>query len=234
MGIIQNILNNFGDFMERAVYVIPAILIALTVHEFSHGYVSYKLGDPTARNQGRLSLNPLKHLDPVGTIMIFITAMTGFGIGWAKPVPIHPGYYKNWKRGTRLTSLAGPVSNFLMAIIAYAAISICDWGLLYHNVQVLGYVANFFYYFLMINIGLGCFNLIPVPPLDGSKIFGSFLPDHMYHKLLSYENYIGMAFLLIILFRPQILNLVLDPLFNGVLKAVAFINTPLSMLLGLN
>ena len=235
---------NFGGAFDRLfeilpqlAYIIPVILISLTVHEFAHGWVAYKQGDHTAKNYGRLTLNPLAHLDPVGTLMIIITAIAGTGIGWAKPVPFNPSYFRNWKRGTRYVGLAGPVSNFLMAIVSgilfkvIAAISLSvSIGV---GATVMEVLLTFFSYMIMINISLGVFNLLPVPPLDGSKIFGTLLPDRLYAMMLQNETYIGYGFLAIVIFFPQILRNVLNPLVNGAWDVLNFLLTPIDWLLKL-
>ena len=214
------------------LFAIPAILVSLSFHELAHAYVSYRNGDPTAKNMGRITLNPLKHLDPLGTLMLVISMYSGFGFGWAKPVPINPNYYKDHKRGTVLVSLAGPASNLLlafifsfpMALIALKSGSSLTMNEIYNS--SLGIYANDFSvrsilfnicrFFYMINIGLAVFNLIPIPPLDGSKILTAVLPPKHYFKLMRYENYIGMAFLALMLLKPGILSTILWPLRRGV------------------
>lgn len=170
--------------IESLVYTIPAALIAITLHEYAHGYVSYKLGDPTPKQMGRLSLNPLAHLDPIGTLCLVF-----FHFGWAKPVCVNPYYYKNQKKGMILVGLAGPLMNFILAFVSalFMAIIMKKTG---------GYVGSFTYYLFnflnvcyVLNIGLGVFNLIPFPPLDGAKIVGGLLPDHIYFNFMKYERY---------------------------------------------
>jgi len=229
--------DRFFQILPLLPYIIPVILISLTVHEFAHGWVAYKQGDHTAKNYGRLTLNPLVHLDPVGTLMIVITTIAGSGIGWAKPVPFNPSYFRNWKRGTRYVGLAGPVSNFLMAIVsgiifkvlAVVEISI-PTGI---GTAIVGGALTFFQYMVVVNISLGVFNLLPVPPLDGSKIFGTLLPDRLYAMMLQNEMYIGYAFLAIVIFFPQVLHSVLIPLVNGAWDVLDFLLTPIDMLLKL-
>lgn len=162
------------------VYIGISVLIALVLHELAHGFVSYKLGDPTPKADGRLSLNPLKHLDPVGTICLFF-----FGFGWAKPVMIDYRYYKNKKLGVALVSLAGPFVNLLLGILGGFLLSITD----NYNLVM------FFSTFMTINVGLGLFNLIPIPPLDGSKVLAAILPKDTYDIYMSYES-LGMILLL--------------------------------------
>ena len=174
--------------LQYYLTVIPAALIAITFHEMSHAYTAYLLGDPTAKSRGRLSLNPLSHLDPIGFI-----CMVFFGFGWAKPVPIDPRYFKKPKLGMAITALAGPVSNFLMgfaAILIYVFVTLPQPG------RVLTAMAAFFRVFASLNVGLGVFNLLPVPPLDGSKIMFLFLPNRAVAWFYRYEGYIRLGLLL--------------------------------------
>ena len=158
--MLRNLFSVEG--LKGMLYIIPAILAAITCHEFAHGFVSYKLGDSTPKRDGRLSLNPLAHLDIVGTLCLLLV-----GMGWAKPVQINPGSYKSRKVGTVLVSLAGPLVNYLLAFLGL---------LLYVAVSMAGYRGDWFYYLAVINIGLGTFNLIPVPPLDGSHVLEELVP----------------------------------------------------------
>jgi len=198
------------------VYIIIVLLLSLSFHEFSHAFISYKLGDPTARDHGRLTLNPIKHLDPLGTIMMVASMIGGAGIGWAKPVPINPTYYKNKKAGTMLVSIAGPVSNLLLSFVFVFpllyigsrfdinALDSSDLNLMIFSISRM---------FVLTNINLAVFNLLPVPPLDGSKILSGILPSRQYYQFMRYENYIGIVFILVIFMFPGILR--------GVLYAVA-------------
>lgn len=237
-----------NDNLLLYLYAIPAILLSLSFHEMAHAYVSYRHGDPTARNMGRLTMNPLKHLDPLGTLMLLISMKSGFGFGWAKPVPINPTYYKNHKRGTVMVSLAGPVSNLLMAFIfsfpmALIALnsgsgitvneiynsSLGIYGTDFSAQSIIFNISRFFY---MINIGLAVFNIIPIPPLDGSKILTAFLPANLYFKLMRYENYIGMAFLAVMLLKPGILSTIMWPFRKAVESVFVFLSMPIFGLIG--
>ena len=175
------------------IYVVPAALLAICGHEYAHGYVSWKLGDPTPEMDGRLTLNPLDHLDPMGTL-----ALIFFHFGWAKPVRINSWYYKDRKKGVLMVSLAGVTANFLMALIGL----IC-MGLIYKFTG--GYVSgilltfyNFFNYFVVLNVGLAVFNLIPIPPLDGAKTFGIlFKNDETYlDSRVNMQGYLVIAVLM--------------------------------------
>ncbi len=187
---------DFSNPMNTAVSLlsIPCVLIALTVHEVSHGYAAYKLGDPTARNLGRLNLNPLKHLDPFGTICMLFA-----GFGWAKPVPINTRYFKKPRRDMALSALAGPASNFILAFfgILFQAVFAKIFSAFPPETERMLYVQQltvlFFWMFASLNIGLGVFNLLPCPPLDGSRIFYVFLPPKYYFGVMKYEQYISIG-----------------------------------------
>lgn len=161
-------------------------LIAITGHEFAHGWVSYKQGDPTPKYEGRLTFNPLAHLDPVGTLLMIVT-----GFGWARPVGVNPMYYKDRKKGMAITAIAGPLANFIMAfaaiLIAVVLSIIADAFGGYPNL-LLG-VSRALVSFAFTNLSLMVFNLIPIPPLDGSKVLGILLPNRTYYNVLRYEQY---------------------------------------------
>ena len=187
------------DTLIQFLFVVPCVLIALTFHEFAHGYMAYKLGDPTAKNFGRLTLNLLKHLDPIGTIcMIF------FHFGWAKPVPINSRYFKKPRRDMALTAAAGPIMNFILAFFGVLVCRILTKIFVAFPAQsdfvyYIQYAAlTLFSYFHMLNLSLGVFNLIPIPPLDGSRIFYIFLPQKWYFGVMKYEKYIQLALLVLL------------------------------------
>lgn len=182
--------------IKELIYLIPAILIAVSLHEFAHGYVSYKLGDPTPKATGRLSLNPLAHLDPVGTICLLF-----FHFGWAKPVQVNPYYYKDKKRGMALVGLAGPMMNFLIALICAFAIEVILKVTGGYGGDVIVFIFKLFNYTYIINIGLGVFNLIPFPPLDGAKIIGALLPEEKYFKFMKYERYGQLIIFALLMFN---------------------------------
>lgn len=206
------------------LYIIPAALIAIVCHELSHGLFSYLLGDPTPKEQGRLSLNPAKHLDLFGTLCLIF-----FGFGWAKPVRVDPRYYKNPKWGMALVALGGPLANFIIALISGLAVTLIQNYAPY--TEFYNIIFNFFLYLMIINIGLGTFNLIPIPPLDGSKIIGAILPDNAYVQYMKYQKYgmifiIGLLILLDVLEAmgyPSLLNTMLDVIVEFILKLWDFL-----------
>jgi Zn-dependent protease len=182
--------------------LIPILLLSMTLHELAHGVVALKLGDPTAKRSGRLSLNPIKHLDPLGTAMFFITFLLGGVVfGWAKPVPVSPYYFKNRQRGMALVGLAGPLTNFAVAIAFVLALNALRF-------KVDSFAFLLFLLVFQVNIILGIFNFIPVPPLDGSRVVGAFLPKEAYEKWVALDRY-GMVLVivvLIVLFSSKILG----------------------------
>lgn len=192
---------------------LPALLTALTVHEVAHGWVADKMGDPTARYSGRLSMNPMAHMDLWGTLCLLF-----FHFGWARPVPINPRNFKNHKWGTVAVSLAGPLSNFFLALIcafAYFGIASIEPN------KITVFFGYIFFYGIQLNVGLMVFNLIPIPPLDGSKILMEFLPPRYKFKLYNMERY--FSFILLALIAFDILTPLLSVLRGWVLTLIYFI-----------
>ncbi|MBQ6877642.1 MAG: site-2 protease family protein [Oscillospiraceae bacterium] len=190
----------FSSGLQSALYLLIirliVALIALPIHECAHGYAAYRMGDYTAKRQGRLTLNPLAHFDPIGTVAIIL-----FGFGWAKPVPINPLNFDNPKRGMMLSSLAGPLSNIGLAFISMVLykLSYIPSGMGISG-AFLSTVQTFLLYMISINITLGVFNLIPIPPLDGSRIATFFLPQRIYFKIMQYENIIFIGLMVALWF----------------------------------
>ena len=192
----------------QLVLAIPCIIIALSFHEAAHGYVAYKMGDPTARNLGRLTLNPAKHLDLFGTLCMLVV-----GYGWAKPVPIQTRYFKNQKKGMALTAIAGPLTNLILGIIGILLYRIAL--LLVMNSEVMSdtftneskgnlilAVLLLLNTFTVYNFSFAIFNMIPIPPFDGSRVLFAFLPDKYYFGIMRYERYIMIAMLVFMTAGP--------------------------------
>lgn len=224
-------LGSFSDFLANmnwdglvdALLTAVAALFCLTVHELSHGAVAYHLGDPTAKNAGRLTLNPIRHIDVLG-LALMITAK----VGWAKPVPVDPRNFKKPKRDMALTSLAGPASNFILAwVLLVVSGGICRLGLCLvwltppsWVLTALFTLAQFLENAAVLSVGLGVFNLFPIPPLDGSKILFSFFPDKVYYTILRYERYVMLVMLAAVWF-----GLLDKPLTFLIVHIVRFIAT---------
>lgn len=202
------------EVILRILAVVVIIFLVLPFHEYAHGWVAGKLGDPTPRYSGRMSLNPIVHMDPIGSIGILI-----FGFGWAKPVPIDPRYFKNPKRDMAITALAGPISNILAAIIGGFLINII--GLFKHSLPyfLFNAINTFFLYYIVINISLAIFNMLPIPPLDGSKVIAAFIPNRIIYKYMKYQNIIVIMLFLLLLIglfdRP--LSIMQFYLYNGII-----------------
>jgi len=208
--MIANILslNNIIKWLLDLLMLAPALLIALTFHEYAHGAVANMLGDPTAKEAGRLSLNPLRHLDPVGTMMLAI-----FHFGWGKPVPIDSRYFKRPRLDTALVSLAGPATNFTLAalfglLIKFQVVPIPAQG------DNIGLLLRLVLMTVQINIVLGVFNLLPLPPLDGSRLVSAMLPESMLKHYRAIEGYgIAIIFVSIYFFPGRLIGL-FEPFIN--------------------
>lgn len=193
MHYLENLFRQL-DFASMGALVLRlvSVFLCLTVHETCHGAAAYALGDPTAKRMHRLSLNPLRHIDWFGLAMMVLC-----GFGWAKPVPVDPRYFKKPKEGMALTALAGPVSNFVLAVVLMLGARVIYDHVSYTELwqQVFTFLLNT----AVLSIGLGLFNLIPLPPLDGAKVLGALLSDRAYFTLMRYERY-GMLVLILLSF----------------------------------
>lgn len=190
---MQSIWNGFDfSYILSILQGLFPALVCITLHELSHGFVAYKLGDNTAKDRGRLTLNPLKHLDVMGLLMLLV-----FHVGWAKPVPVNMYNFKNPKRGMALTALAGPVSNFLITLVFMFLFGFAYTIVLAHYSEQGYYLLQMLQLTAYISLGLGMFNLIPIPPLDGSKVLLSVISDSSYQKLMRYERY-GMILMILL------------------------------------
>ena len=246
MGLLSIILNR-GSIIEIASCIISAVIVVflvMPVHEYAHGFAAEKLGDPTPRWQGRMTLNPLKHIDYIGAVMIFL-----IGFGWAKPVQCDSRYFKKPKRDMAITALAGPLSNIICAFIS----SLIRSALLFtviktgHSLDyylflegqnpdsywlvVLFIIVMIFEYVIIINLSLAVFNLIPIPPLDGSRIISAFLPPRIYYNLMRYERYFFM--ILIVLMASDVLALPLSYAIGSVDSALFWLaSLPFRLIMG--
>ena len=199
------------------VLTIPAVLIAITFHEFAHAFVADKLGDDTPRRQGRLTLNPIAHLDPIGSVLLIVA-----GYGWGKPVEISPRNFNrniSMSAGNALVSVAGPIMNFLLAILfTIINFAIIKFAPEFGYTQAGGIVMMVVQYTIIINVGLGVFNLIPLPPLDGSKILIHFLP---YNAKTWFEKYSQLFYIVfIVLWWTGIASKIISPVINGVYAGI--------------
>ena len=218
-----------------------AVLITLSIHELSHGYAAYKLGDPTAKNLGRLTLNPIKHIDPIGAL-----CMLFFRFGWAKPVPINMRYFKKPRRDFAITALAGPLSNLILAFVSgfiYLLIyALCRDMLFVEKDLVFRLLQNtldFFFILHSVNVGICIFNLIPVPPLDGSRLMTALLPPKIYFKIMKNERYIYLGFLVWLLLGSYVsyallsVPFIAENAFLSVIAKVFSLSDMISYLIGL-
>jgi len=204
-----------NGLIVQFLIISPLLLVSLVLHELAHGWVAWKLGDPTAKLHGRLTLSPLKHLDTWGTVMLAVTFLGSGGrffFGWAKPVPVDPRYFKDPQRGMMLVGAAGPVTNYLLASVAAGLIWLTyTWSM---------WLAQTLYILFALNVILGTLNLIPIPPLDGSRVLGGFLPREAYARWVTYDrfgNFVFMGLFIVMIAFPVVFN---DTL--GVLLAWSF------------
>ncbi|MBO4429077.1 MAG: site-2 protease family protein [Clostridia bacterium] len=199
-------MNDITYTILMYVIRVPVVLLSLAFHECAHAFMSYKLGDPTAKAMGRLTLNPLKHIDPLGALMMFF-----IGIGYARPVPVNSRYFKKPRRDMALVAAAGPLSNLILFIVSMlvfnllAAINLeSAGGMLYYLWRG---SLMFFAAAAELNIMLAIFNFIPIPPLDGSRIAFMFLPSKWYFGLMKYERFIMIGFFAVVLFMTRVLKI---------------------------
>ena len=210
--LLREILSGNIGFADAIVFILSAlavIFLTMPVHEFAHGFVAVKLGDNTPRWQGRLSLNPFAHIDYMGALCILL-----LGFGWAKPVQVNMRNFKNPKADMAITALAGPVANIIVAFFGFFLASLCDFVIVLTSLNILSFVSFFFWYVAYLNVTLAIFNLIPIPPFDGSRIMGAFLPDRIYYRIMQYERIIFIV--LIALLWTGVLELPI----NGAVRAV--------------
>lgn len=228
--------RDFKSILIQFVLLLPIILFSLSIHEFMHGFVALKLGDPTARNLGRLTLDPRKHIDPLGFLVLMV-----FGFGWAKPVRVNARNFKNPKWGFALVALAGPLTNFLLGAINAAIYGVL-WGFYAHaalsstsdfRLSLLYWCMIFFMLAAMLNFIYSVFNMIPLPPYDGSRILFTFLPQRAYFAVMKYERYILYGLLAVLIlcsyvfgFSPfswvaeKLTDLIAYPIANGIFQAL--------------
>lgn len=212
------------ELLLQLAVTAPVLLFSMTFHEVSHGYMAYRLGDPTARNLKRLSLNPLQHLDPLGSLMLAVTFLFSGGrmlFGWAKPVPVNPGYFKSHQYGMMWVGMAGPAANLLLAMLAALALNV-----FYPDPEFVdGLLPISIFRIFQLNVILMIFNLIPVPPLDGSRIVGALMPPKAYIKWIQLDRY-GMLFvmllLMVLLNSGSGLSAVITPIYQLFLPSYGF------------
>ena len=213
--------GDLSSYLISLLLSLPIVLLALSVHEMAHGYAAYRLGDPTARSLGRLTLNPLKHLDPYGFVCMLLV-----GFGWANPVPVNSRYFKKPRRDIALVGLAGPLSNLLLAVIFLLLLRFIGFSWLAQmtitsqlQFNLIYFTCLLLYYGVYMNVTLAVFNLLPVPPLDGSRIFYILLPPRLYYKIMQHQRTITLVVMALLLLGPlsaligKISSLIINGLF---------------------
>ncbi len=228
--MLFSLLNSGNDMrviITQIAFTLIIVLISLSVHEYAHGYAAYKLGDNTAYNFGRLTLNPLKHIDFLGMLCMLL-----FGFGWAKPVPINSRNFKKTRRDIAIVSVAGPVSNLVLAIIGIILLNVVKVLFVRNYISLNEYemmlysnASIFFYLFSYMNISLAVFNFLPIPPLDGSRLITVILPKKMALLSFKYERYVQIA-LFVLLYLGAFTNIIstcVDAIFNGISYLVTLI-----------
>ncbi|MGN1089751.1 MAG: site-2 protease family protein [Huintestinicola sp.] len=215
---------DYSKIMELFINAL-VLFTAIPIHECAHAWAAEKLGDDTGRQQGRITLNPFAHLTLFGSLMLVLV-----GFGWGKPVQVNPNNFKNPKKGMMLSSLAGPASNFIMAFLSMIVYRVLSIIAVVQNDEVMYTVATVFVYVTIINISLGVFNFLPIPPLDGSKIFNALLPDRIYFKIMQYERYIALA--MIVLIYTGLLDRPLAFLQNLTITVMSFLTGWVDIIMG--
>jgi Zn-dependent protease len=217
LSTVAQYITNPGALFGLLVSI-PGVLLAITFHEFAHGYAAYKLGDNTAKNEGRLSLNPLDHLDPIGTLMLLFA-----GFGWGKPVHVNPTNYTrkiSMEKGEAIVSLAGPLTNIVLALVlALIYGALVKFASAAFLISTVGYIIKLLiWYAISINVGLGVFNLIPLPPLDGSKIIMPLLPYKAKQWFKNNEQIFYIIF--VVIWISGIASIIISPAINGITSGI--------------
>ena len=216
--------GDLRSYMISLLLSLPVVLLALSVHEWAHGMAADRLGDPTPRFMGRLTISPFKHLNPIGFVCMLLC-----GFGWANPVPINTRYFKKPQRDIVIVSLAGPLSNLLLAFVFLLLLRFVGFELLATHLyasqltaDLASYAMLLFYYGIFMNTTLAVFNLLPCPPLDGSKILFALLPPRYYFKIAPYERQISLVLMLLLLVGPlsKLINLITDLIVSGMFALV--------------
>lgn len=202
---------DFQSIIANLPYTLVTLAIAFTAHEFAHAYAAYKFGDNTAKNQGRLSLNPIRHIDPIGAIFIVLV-----GFGWAKPVPVNRFFFKNPRMNSIIVSVVGPLSNLVLAFIGILLIYIMS--ITGAGTNLPDFIYTFFNIFIRLNVVLFVFNLLPFPPLDGYRIIEDLVPPAVRPKMTQYEQYGALIFLILVI--TPLGNYTIDPIIYKLVPAI--------------